>query len=322
MGFNALLLGQSVVQSGRLRGQRLREQEEEERRLREAEEQRAIAADAWRMALQERQAQFQRDQLRQQADLAAQNRVHQAALQVQRLGQQGSIADENRKSRETIAAARRPSGTAATGSGGRMGPIQERHEIGEGLMEHIISQADALESRASDASEVPAGADLGAALAERVLGHGAGGRLAHRIRSGAMNPDQQRYQQLREQFKHSMAVFYPRAAIALMENLADSYFSVPGESPQARAEKRLDRAYLLSVIQRARSGDRSALDSLIARRVPELAASAGASHVPAGLEPQASASPDGTYTNQRSQHPARAPQTPTRDYSRFRTGGN
>lgn len=164
------------------------------------------------------------------------------------------------------------------GGGGGGGPVNERHDIGQALLENIVREARDLEGgdTAGDrAGDVPLGTDFVASLVQRFGGHGAGTRMADRVRNqgilgmGAMNQRQQRYQALREQFKHSMAVFYPRAAIALMDNLANSYFSSAGESPQSIQQKAGDRDYLIGVIRQVRAGQlpRSALDAAIAGRL-------------------------------------------------------
>lgn len=165
-----------------------------------------------------------------------------------------------------------PSGGGSSGGRPPNG-VQERHAIGQSLLRRVIDEATVLETRNPSAGQVPFAQDAGAALAERVLGTHAGGRIANRVRSFGSDADQRRYHQLREQFKHSMAVFYPRAAIVIFENLADSYFGVGGETDEDLAAKRADREFVGQVIDDVRSGrvPRTELDRVLgARGAPDL----------------------------------------------------
>lgn len=123
------------------------------------------------------------------------------------------------------------------GSGRGTGHIDQRVALGAGLMERIIGRANELYTADPTNAEVPLTGDMGAALVERVAGHGAGSRVADRVRNIGATQTQQEFRGLREQFKHSMAVFFPRVSIALMENLADSYFPVGGETGDAARAK-------------------------------------------------------------------------------------
>lgn len=150
-------------------------------------------------------------------------------------------------------------GTGASGRGG-LGHIAQRVALGAGLMRRIVTRANELEGADPTAAAVPISADVGAAVAERVLGTHAGGRVADRIRNLGATDVQMMYRGLREQFKHSMAVFFPRVSIALMENLSDSYFPVPGESPSARAEKMAARNDVMRMVELVEGGQASVDD--------------------------------------------------------------
>lgn len=188
------------------------------------------------------------------------------------------------------------------GGAGRRNEIGQRYAIGATLMNRVVSNVNEV-SADPTSSEVPIVTDVGGSLAEHLLGTTAGGHLAARIRNrgimglGAMTDNQQKYQAAREQFKHSMAVFYPRAAIALMNNLADSYFGVPGESEASRRQKLDDLNIVNATIQAITRGEAppEALDAIIAQRLPaeqqlEFLNARPATAAPEGFDPQ-SASP-------------------------------
>lgn len=145
-----------------------------------------------------------------------------------------------------------PSGGAGGGRG--LGHIAERTAIGAGLMERIVTRANQLYRSDPQNVTAPLAGDVGAAVAERVLGHGAGSRVADRVRNIGATQAQTEFRGLREQFKHSMAVFFPRVSIALMENLADSYFPVGGEVGPAADAKMQALNDVFRVLQEVRAG--------------------------------------------------------------------
>lgn len=159
-----------------------------------------------------------------------------------------------------------PSG-GGSGGGRGYGHIDQRHQLGAGLMRRIVDRANALYGENPSNVEVPMTADIGGAAAERILGHGAGSRVGDRIRNIGASSSQQEFRGLREQFKHSMAVFFPRVSIALMENLSDSYFPVGGETGQAAQAKMQALNDVAMWIERVSSGQASHQDlaAVIAR---------------------------------------------------------
>lgn len=163
----------------------------------------------------------------------------------------------------------------AGGGVGRFGHIEERTAIGAGLMDRVIGRANALFTANPNNAQVPLTGDVGGALAERVLGHGAGGRVADRIRNVGATQEQREFRGLREQFKHSMAVFFPRVSIALMENLADSYFPVGGEtgaSAQAKMSALNDVHRVVQLVRAGRASHRDLAAALAAGGGPAGAA--------------------------------------------------
>lgn len=332
MGLNGLLLGQSVVQTGRLRGQRLRAEDEEERRRLEAEDARQAAAEAWRMALQERQAQFQRDQLRQQAELAAQNRVHQSALQMQRLGEQGAQAEANRKNKLDVVGARRP----VVGAGRGTEPYDDRRRLQLANTDALVGAMNGLEQQErrdpASASRPWAGA-VGRAAAG-VLRH-VDEDLAAGVENVGLSNEQTDYQGLAEQWAHNYIPNLPgfRMSVPMFKSVKKAFFPPLGESDPAviASFTRRRRIVTEGLVQARQSGVSEAeLAQRVAQQLREFGAPEAAEELTrhSGLVPEASASPDGTYTNRRSPNPARqqvpAPtdSTPSRNYSRFRTGGN
>jgi len=134
------------------------------------------------------------------------------------------------------------------------GNIAERTAIGAGLMERVVRRANQLYSANPQNAYIPVTGDVGAAVAERALGHGAGTRVADRVRNLGASQQQIEFRGLREQFKHSMATFFPRVSQALMDNLADSYFPVAGETGPAAAAKMAALNDVLRVVREVRAG--------------------------------------------------------------------
>lgn len=322
MGLNGLLLGQSVVQSGRLRGNRLRKEDEAEQRRLEAEEQRAVAADAWRMALQQRQEEFRQQQLRQQAELAAQNRIHQSSLQMQRIGQQGAEGEANRASRKEIAMlpARRGSGT---------GPPKLASDNSRLLRSAARTMGMALDRMDAAARDDP-NADVDpitASAAEGVgnlpvVGHVLRG-LTRPLEQGARSSAQNRYHTAQTILSHTYPSLlrHARNGPQMVQMMGEALGQMSETAdPVSRAEKRrfvreIFNDYWREIFQEEPPEPGTLLDESEGPTIRRARLMGGRTQrtedresraVPGRFldpEPEASASPDGSYTNRRSRRP-------------------